>query len=983
MKNLKPFTYTFHLIIGCFLFLILNVYTPKDGMAQNLVEFDSGQLAETLYNDARNEIITALQEQRAQLEDQAKNAVYQEVKKQFEERFQGEIQYTREFVEQFLNNNPRVNSLLNDYREGKSQEVVSSLQGLLDGARNELNQILELNDKYENEGEEYTAEYMEQLNSLGIKGRWVDKVGEWEVWYQQFGADKVALAKQLYEGFEGGQPGGQLNLMFDLMDQFSSNVPILGRFIQLYAEVGREMLNAAIRTGDLLRKFDQGCLGSETHGNIPNFYNLGDPVNINFTENYPNNSACPSSIDNIFVDSDNNTRLYFWMGGNFLMSDGGAGMRDIVAIQAFLRLHDYGNLAEDLATLHRIYDKNFTTTSQEYEQVLNDTQSELIRIEEVVRYFCDESAIDQLLTQYGGRPFDSQSLINNKQDILDDILVDLFIHDESAMGEAWKEMKEGYSNLFPVSQRGNVVVVSGTERTGAVNATVNITGSDIYIDSACSELTTDENGSFKVLFTAFEGVSGEAFFEAAYEGKTSDRAERLIETGNRFLSSMTLEIEEEEEIENPIDLTVSPASSTLTIGETENFSAFAVFTNDSTVNVTQLATWENGSNSFTATEAGETTVTASYMGLSASAVITVEEITQCDEPSEILDEETGNCVCNTAEGYEMNEELGKCINIDEALEEVTEEGDALCDEESLLAGLARLDEIVASGNRLAANFRATVNKFMKEVNDQNSDICENTIIAAAFAGAKDQQAEYQLLVDEATSLSTDLILESSMCPLEDVEIDINSILQKISQLGPIQGEMEDGLAMMEDQLQQQSCDTQEVEDQGDTIAERDDPELIQAGGTGATEICGDGIDNDGNGLIDDGCAGASNFNVTISLYDSGNLADDVFGLSVSGQGNLGNTPEGGLRVYPLRLSPGSYVATITVIKAPDNQGTYTISIMEGSQVLNSSTGSPSQGSVIDVPFSVGGNSEATAETESMLPMLMNSMRQIDQTEGSN
>jgi len=331
----------------------------------------------------------------------------------------------------------------------------------------------------------------------------------------------------------------------------------------------------------------------------------------------------------------------------------------------------------------------------------------------------------------------------------------------------------------------------------------------------------------------------------------------------------------------------------------------------------------------------------------------------------------------------MNEELGKCINIDEALEEVTEEGDALCDEESLLASLARLDEIVASGNRLAANFRATVNKFMKEVNDQNSDICENTIIAAAFAGAKDQQAEYQLLVDEATSLSTDLILESSLCPLENVEIDINSILQKISQLGPIQGEIEDGLAMMNDQLQQQSCDTQEVEDQGDTIAERDDPEVIQAGGTGATEICGDGIDNDGNGLIDDGCAGASNFNVTISLYDSGNLADDVFGLSVSGQGNLGNTPEGGLRVYPLRLSPGSYVATITVIKAPDNQGTYTISIMEGSQVLNSSTGSPSQGSVIDVPFSVGGNSDATAETESMLPMLMNSMRQIDQTEGSN
>lgn len=491
------------------------------------------------------------------------------------------------------------------------------------------------------------------------------------------------------------------------------------------------------------------------------------------------------------------------------------------------------------------------------------------------------------------------------------------------------------------------------------------------------QVSSDENGDY---FVFTRGRIGSNFTITAGQGE-----ERFEESGNFYqqgFDGFNLILKSVEE--TPVSLTISPTEANLEIGGSVSFAVFAVFEDESTRNVTELATWNTGNSSFTATEAGETTVTASYMGLSASSAVTVEEATpQCNEPSEVLDEETGSCVCNAAEGYEMNEELGKCINIDEALEEVIEDGeDALCDEESLLASLARLDEIVASGNRMAANFRATVNKFMKEINDQNSNVCENTIIAAAFASAKDQQAEYQLLVDEATSLSTDLILESSLCPLEEVEIDINSILQKISQLGPTQGEMDDGLSLMDDQLQQQSCDTQEVEDQGDTIAERDDPEVIQAGGTGATEICGDGIDNDGNGLIDDGCAGASNFNVTISLYDSGNLADDVFGLSVSGQGNLGNTPEGGLRVYPLRLSPGSYVATITVIKAPDNQGTYTISIMEGSQVLNSSTGSPSQGAVIDVPFSVGGNSDASAETESMLPMLMNSLRQIDQAEGS-
>lgn len=515
-------------------------------------------------------------------------------------------------------------------------------------------------------------------------------------------------------------------------------------------------------------------------------------------------------------------------------------------------------------------------------------------------------------------------------------------------------------------------IESGREPAPGVLVTLSVSG------GGTGQVSSEENGDY---FVYTRGRVGSNFTITATVGQGEERFE---DSGNFYqqgFDGFNLILNRVEQV--PVSLTISPAEASIEIDGSVSFTVFAVFDDESTKNITELATWNMGSSSFTATETGETTVTASYMGFSASAVVTVEEITQCDEPSEILDEETGNCVCNAIEGYEMSEELGKCINIDEVLEEVTEEGDALCDEESLIASLARLDEIVASGNRLAANFRATVNKFMKEVHDQNSDICENTIIAAAYAGAKDQQAEYQRLVDEATSLSTELILESSLCPLENVAINITSILQKISQLGPIRGEMQDGLAMMEEQLQQQSCDTQEVEDQGDTIAERNDPEVIQAGGTGATEICGDGIDNDGNGLIDDGCAGASNFNVSISLYDSGNLADDVFGLSVSGQGNLGNTPEGGLRVYPLRLSPGSYVASITVIRAPDNRGTYTISIMEGSQVLNSSTGSPSQGAVIDVSFSVGGNSDATAETESILPMLMNSMRQIHQTEVVN
>ena len=159
---------------------------------------------------------------------------------------------------------------------------------------------------------------------------------------------------------------------------------------------------------------------------------------------------------------------------------------------------------------------------------------------------------------------------------------------------------------------------------------------------------------------------------------------------------------------------------------------------------------------------------------------------------------------------------------------------------------------------------------------------------------------------------------------------------------------------MESELNAYGCDLQEVEQLGDQIAENEaDPDVIAAGGTGAVEICGDGIDNDGDGLLDEDCDAQGNFNVTIILFDSGNAADDIFDLSVTGQGNLGSTPEGSSRTYPLALSPGDYVATVFVTSAPDNIGTYTITIAEGDRVLASSTGAPAQGASINIPFTVG------------------------------
>ncbi|MBI4469049.1 MAG: choice-of-anchor D domain-containing protein [Acidobacteria bacterium] len=90
------------------------------------------------------------------------------------------------------------------------------------------------------------------------------------------------------------------------------------------------------------------------------------------------------------------------------------------------------------------------------------------------------------------------------------------------------------------------------------------------------------------------------------------------------------------------------------------------------------------------------------------------------------------------------------------------------------------------------------------------------------------------------------------------------------------------------------------------------------------EICGDGVDNDGDNLIDEDCG-----TVRIYLEDSGSARDDVFRLFVDGA-DTGLTPEGKGREYALdSLTPGDHTVVVEVVKAPDAVGTYTMRLLGG------------------------------------------------------
>lgn len=292
----------------------------------------------------------------------------------------------------------------------------------------------------------------------------------------------------------------------------------------------------------------------------------------------------------------------------------------------------------------------------------------------------------------------------------------------------------------------------------------------------------------------------------------------------------------------PISLIVIPGKVNLKAGESVSFRAMAVFEDQSNADVTEMdnVSWSSGTNSFTVTddtEAGEQIITVTYMNLSAKAVVTVAEREDEKEPpcgeNQKWSPEKKKCVC--IEGYEMIEELGKCVSIDDMISEMAgEEPDTSCNEKLMAVSLSRLKEIVAESQMMSARFNNLLSNFMKSVNEKQGIPCSDQLIAAAYAGAKQIEQEMQDLEDEATKISSELIIEAALCQLNNPEYDVSSIIGLAGQMGSPLGRISQGIAGMESELMVNGCDQKEVADLGNSIAETTtDPEVlaaIQSGG---------------------------------------------------------------------------------------------------------------------------------------------------------
>ncbi|MFC2170230.1 hypothetical protein ACFLRM_06690, partial [Acidobacteriota bacterium] len=257
-----------------------------------------------------------------------------------------------------------------------------------------------------------------------------------------------------------------------------------------------------------------------------------------------------------------------------------------------------------------------------------------------------------------------------------------------------------------------------------------------------------------------------------------------------------------------------------------------------------------------------------------------------------------------------------------------------------------------------AKFLTNANKFDKEINDQAAPACTNGMLAYCYANAANMADTLKNLLDQIDEISIEVIRLYAECPdlAAQMEAQGNTMESFVSSVSGLSS-YEERLASMQGRLREFGCDENEVRQNGMNVVPADqDPDFLQDGGS-MTEIPGDAVDNDADGLQDENVDALVGYNITFVLYDSGSAKDDIFNLAVSRYGSLGTTPKGGLRSYGLNLPPGNYTAQVTVVGAPDDIGTFTLVILESGIQIASTSGSPPEGSVVTLNFTVTGSIE--------------------------
>ena len=279
-----------------------------------------------------------------------------------------------------------------------------------------------------------------------------------------------------------------------------------------------------------------------------------------------------------------------------------------------------------------------------------------------------------------------------------------------------------------------------------------------------------------------------------------------------------------------------------------------------------------------------------------------------------------------------DEELEDALDELEAeLEDEFEIGDLLAEFESLRGELARS----------ASDFDAAQRFFQQRLDEGRDAACGELGLAFAYRRAGELHSDHTVtlaLLEEVAALLL-AAADGGNTMVDAARIDAG-MHEAYARANLMEGRLFVEMAGLLDLF---GCDENDLERASDPIADpgADADEVDMGGyGGGGTEICGDGVDNDGDLEIDECDAGCcEGKNVQITVADCGNAADDVFLILVDG-GEAGITPKGAAHTVSLNLSAGAHTVGVTTLDdggepgVADDVGTYSITaVVEGVETI--------------------------------------------------
>ncbi len=264
------------------------------------------------------------------------------------------------------------------------------------------------------------------------------------------------------------------------------------------------------------------------------------------------------------------------------------------------------------------------------------------------------------------------------------------------------------------------------------------------------------------------------------------------------------------------------------------------------------------------------------------------------------------------------------LNIDDAIKELTENEDNIkWDNQKIKNAQINLNGLLNLERALYNQFNTNHSKFVKEINDQKTNPLLNEIVALCLASAQSQFTEHNINKDTIDYSGKTLLAQAAT----NDEIDMMGIISILSEVQVQSDDMTRKLSDMKDLLASRGADIEEIMANGQNLIAQGNvnPEFAQDGGVNV-EFFGDGVDNFGDGLQDYLYGNMRKGNVLIIVWDGGNIADDIFEVSISGRGNLGTTPPGGRRNFDISLSPGTYTVNIKGVYTDPNSPPCTFGI---------------------------------------------------------